>query len=239
VEPQWNPECQGEEDRFAGHEDYELPSPRAGEWLVTDAAPDELSEIIDKLPLDGQQPVERPEVQVLPPVKREPFLMRRQSGEHAEVDVGVMAGDVDIGVMEDDVLPAPEVGAPPDHLQSPRHERVDPGGVRVGLMAAVVLNVEPDPGREQSEQDGQQQALPPGLGHEHQQEIRAREAGGEDRRLHVHLPTVALPPAGGSEIFVDPPPELELEGSIVTELEASSRGCGSNGLARRARAVAS
>src|SRR5260370_36461256 len=51
VEPQWNPECQGEEDRFAGHEDHQLPSPRAGEWLVTDAAADELSEIIDKLPL--------------------------------------------------------------------------------------------------------------------------------------------------------------------------------------------
>lgn len=50
---------------------------------------------------------------------------------------------------------------------------------------------------------------------------------------------MALPPAGGSEILFDPPPELELEGIIVTELEASSRGCGSNGLARRARAVAS
>jgi hypothetical protein len=40
-------------------------------------------------------------------------------------------------------------------------------------------------------------------------------------------------------MLVDPPPEVELEGTIVTELEASSRGCGSKGLARRARAVAS
>src|SRR5713101_1062862 len=142
MELQWNPECEGQEDHFAGNEDHQLPAPRAREWLVTDPAADELSEIIDKLPFDGQQPVERPEVQVLPPVKRELFLVRCQAGE----DAGVMPGDIDIRVMEDDVLPSPEVGTPPNQLQRDRHELVDPWVVRIGVMAAVVLDVEADRG---------------------------------------------------------------------------------------------
>jgi hypothetical protein len=70
---------------------------------------------------------------------------------------------------------------------------------------------------------------------EYQQDIRARETGDEDRRLHIHLPTVALPLAGGSKMLFDPPPELALEGIVVLELEALCRFCGSKGLARRAR----
>src|SRR6266545_2513240 len=100
-----------------------------------------------------------------------------------------------------------------------------------GVLPAPEVGTSPD----QLEQHGQRQALPPGLGHEHQQYIRAREAGHEDRRLQVHLPTVALPPAGGSKVLLDPPPELELEDVVVAELEASSRFRGSNRLARRAR----
>src|SRR6266508_1393586 len=207
VEQQRDPESHAEEDHFAGNEDYQLPTRGARERLVTDPAADELAEIINKLPLDGQQPVERPEVEMLPPVIPPPLLMRRQPGEEAEVDVGVMAGDIDVCVMEDDVLPAPQVGAASNQLQRHRHELVAPGEVRIGLMAAVVLNVEPDLGREQPE---------------------------EDRRLHIHLPTVALPSAGRSEMLCDPPPKLELEGIVVTEREASCRFCGSNGLAGRA-----
>src|SRR4029453_9753796 len=65
----------------------------------------------------------------------------------------------------------------------------------------------------------------------HQQKIRAREAGEKDRCLQVHLPAVALPAAGRPEILLDPPPELELERAVGTELEASSRGCGPDGRA--------
>jgi hypothetical protein len=71
-------------------------------------------------------------------------------------------------------------------------------------MDAVVLDVEPDPCRGQPEHEGKDEALPPGLRHEHQQCIRACEAEEEDCRLHVHLPAVALPPAAGPKILVDP-----------------------------------
>ena len=156
MEQQRNPECHAEEDHFADNEDDQLPTRGARERLVTDPAADELAEIIHKLPLDGQQPVERPEVEMLPAVIPPPLLMRRQPAEQAEVDVGVMTGDIDVCVMEHDVLPAPQVGAASNQLQRHRHELVDPGEVRIGLMAAVVLNVEPDLGREQPEQHGQE-----------------------------------------------------------------------------------
>ena len=104
---------------------------------------------------------------MLPPVKRQPLLMRRQPREAAEVDVGVMTGDIDIRVMQDDVLPPPHVGAAPNQLQGHGHQLVDPEVVGVRVMSAVVLHVESNPGGRQPEQDGQQQALRPGLGHEH------------------------------------------------------------------------
>lgn len=62
---------------------------------------------------------------MLPPVKHEPLLMRRQPGEDAEVDVGIMARDIDIVVMEDGMLPVPEVRTATKHIQRRRHQLVD------------------------------------------------------------------------------------------------------------------
>ena len=88
-------------------------------------------------------------------------------------------------------------------------------------MPAVVLNVESDTGRREPEQDGQRHALPPGVGREHEQQVRDSQTGHEDRRLQVHLPAVALPPAGGPKILGESPPKLELEGAVRPEFEDS------------------
>ena len=88
-------------------------------------------------------------------------------------------------------------------------------------MASVVLDIQADSGGGQPEQNSQQQSVPPGLGPEHQQHIRSGEAGKEEDRLQVHLPTVALASAGNSKILFDPSTELELEGVIVPEFQAS------------------
>ena len=198
-------------------EDHEVPAPRARERPAAHPPADELAEVPDELPLDDQEPVEHPEIEVLPSVEGAPPLVRAQAGEHAEVDVRVVAGDVDMGMMEDAVLPAPQVGAPAQELQRHRRERVDPSGPRIGLMAAIVLDVAPDPGREEAEEDGEQRRLPPRLCREHEQEIGAGEAGQEDRRLQVLLPAVARRPAGGPEVRVDPFPERQEEGRIAAE----------------------
>ncbi len=222
VEQQRNPEGHREEGRFAGDEDHQLPALRARDRLVADATADELSEIVEKLPLDGQQSVEGPEVEVLPPVIRETPLMRSQPGEETEIDVGVMARDIDIRVMQDDVLPPPQVGAPADQLQRHRHEFVDPGMVGIGLMATVVLDIEANPGRREAEQHCQQETLPPRLVHEDQQRIHHREPAEEDGRFYVHRPAVAWPAAGGSEILLNPTPQLEVERVAVREFQTGS-----------------
>jgi len=59
--------------------------------MGADPAGEELAKIVEQLPFDGQQSVQRPQVEVLPPVEHAPLLMRRQPGDHAEVDVRVVA----------------------------------------------------------------------------------------------------------------------------------------------------
>src|SRR5262249_13554447 len=107
------------------------------------------------------------------------------------------------------------------------HERVDPSRSRIRLVAAIMLNVESDPSDEEAEEDGQREGLYPRTGDEHQEKIRAGEAGEEDRRLGVHLPTVAWQPAAGAEVAVNPFAKSTLEGRIATECRSASRPPGS------------
>src|SRR5437868_12620505 len=108
--------------------------------MPADSSSKDIKEIIEKVPLDGHEPVERPEIKMLPAVERASLLMWRQPAENAEVDVGVMARDIDIGVVEHPVLPVPQIGTTPDAIERQRHQLVDPRSVRVGLMSAVVLD---------------------------------------------------------------------------------------------------
>src|SRR5439155_20467834 len=98
------------------------------------------SEIVDELPPDRQQTIERPELEVLPAVKREPGLMGRDPAVDAEVEVAVVARDIDERVMNDDVLPAPEIRAAPDQVERHRHQLVDRGVVGVRGMSTGALN---------------------------------------------------------------------------------------------------
>src|SRR4030095_398427 len=173
----------------------------------------------------------RPEVEVLPSVKSEAALVWRDPAGDAEVEGAVVAGDIDIRVMDDNVLPVPQVRAAPDQVERHRRQLVDRGVVGVRVMAAVVLTVEadtdrgpPEPERGHREQDGPRHTLPPRVGHEPEQQVRDRQTGEEDRRLQIHLPAVAAPPAGDLEILVDSSPKLDLEGAIRPEFESSSRG---------------
>jgi len=90
-------------------------------------------------------------------------------------------------------------------------------------MAAIMLNVESDPADEEAQEDGQREGLHPRVGLDHEQHIRTGEAGEEDRRLDVHLPTVAGRPAAGSEIACDPFPKSAMEGRVTIERQPSSR----------------
>lgn len=56
VEQQRNAERCGQEDRLAGEQDDQVPPLGAGDLMGTDPAGDQLSKVVDELPLDGQQP---------------------------------------------------------------------------------------------------------------------------------------------------------------------------------------
>src|SRR5207253_7990239 len=146
VQQQRDPECPGEEERLPGEQENQISPGGAADSVAADSAGDEPSEIVDELPLDRHQSVERPEVEVLPAVKWEPGLMWRDPAEEAEVEIAVVAGDIDVRVMDDAVLPAPEVRAAPQHVERHRHQLVDRAMVGIRLVSAVVLNVESDAG---------------------------------------------------------------------------------------------
>ena len=56
MEQQRDPKSHAEEDHLAGNEDDQLPTRGARERMVTDPAADEFAEIINQLPLDGNNP---------------------------------------------------------------------------------------------------------------------------------------------------------------------------------------
>jgi len=82
-----------------------------------------------------------------------------------------------------------------------------------------VLDVEPIPGRGQPEQHGQRRASPgPGT---NTSRLRDREAADEIAVFQYICQAVARR-GRGSEIRVDPSPELELEGIIVPNLRLTA-----------------
>src|SRR5207244_8022864 len=54
-------------------------------------------------------------------------------------------------------------------------------------------------------------------------------SGHQNRRLQVHLPAVALPPAAGPEVLVDPSPQLRVEGTLAAELQRAAQPLGQQG----------
>ena len=128
VEEEWNTKCPGEEDHFTRNENHQFPPRWPWESVLFDPTANDPFEIINKLHLACQQPVERPEVEMLPSVNREPLTMRRQTNNNADIDIGVVTGDVDIPMMDDGVFPKPGVGTDPHQIHRRRHELVDPEG---------------------------------------------------------------------------------------------------------------
>src|SRR5438309_10734252 len=112
--------------------------------MLPNSAGNDVPEITNEMPVDGHEPVERPEIILLPSIDPEPSSVRRRPSEPAEVDISVMARYVDVSVMVDDVLPVPVMGTPTYYIQGHRHHLIYPIVIRIGVMAAVVLNIEPD-----------------------------------------------------------------------------------------------
>ena len=67
-------------------------SPVTWDAMLADPSCDDVSEIVEQLPLDRHEPVKRPEISMLPPMEAIPILIGRQPAKDSEVDVGVGPG---------------------------------------------------------------------------------------------------------------------------------------------------
>jgi hypothetical protein len=101
VNPLRNPERQVEKDRLAAKKHHQVSRLRSREAMAADPSGEKILRIPSQLPADRQQPVQQPEIDLLPAMKRVALLVRSQLAENAEIDVGVMAGDAYVGVMKD------------------------------------------------------------------------------------------------------------------------------------------
>ena len=63
-----------EEHELAAQEDRKVGAPRPLELLPADAARGQEAEVLEELPLDGEEAVERPEVEMLEAMEQEPRL---------------------------------------------------------------------------------------------------------------------------------------------------------------------
>ena len=144
------------------------------------------------MPLDDHHPVQEPDVEMLPTVNPRERMIRRQSAEAREIDVGVIAHHVDERVMEHVVLPTPEIRAAADEVETHRHRAIDPTPLGECLVARVVHDVEADRDHRQGQNERERQRLPPRRRHEYQQRVDGGKSRENDCGLEVHLGTAAL-----------------------------------------------
>src|SRR5438046_724704 len=103
------------------------------------------------MPLEGEEPVEQPQINPLESMKPEMALLGCEPAKKSDVDVIVVAVNVWIRVMNGIVLPVPQIGTAPHQIECQCHHLVDPTPFRVGAMATVVLDIEADRRQCQSE----------------------------------------------------------------------------------------
>lgn len=125
VELEGDDERPGDEEQLAGDEGDELEAARAGEALLADAPGDDVTKVVDEVPLDGEQRVEEPRVDVLVAVPGVARLVGREPHEGLNVDVDVEAHEVGVGVVEDVVLPVPDPRAAAEEVEPEGGEAVD------------------------------------------------------------------------------------------------------------------
>src|SRR5690242_3428099 len=92
---------QGEEQRFTTDKPEEFRPFWPRHSCASDPTKGYVTEIIVEMPLDNIQSVERPQIEMLPAMKSESFLMWRQPAEERNVNIGVMARDVYVSMMYD------------------------------------------------------------------------------------------------------------------------------------------
>ena len=99
----------GDEERLSGQRHVERPPACRWELVAADPAGSELADVVDEPPLEREQAVQQPHVQVLEPMVPAARLPGRKAQQRASgLDVRIQPFEVRVGVMQHVVLEAPE-----------------------------------------------------------------------------------------------------------------------------------
>src|SRR6185312_4654787 len=111
MEERRNDDYPAHEHGFPNEEGNQVPTLWPWNPMIrSNAAANHFLEVIEELPLDHYDPVQGPEIKVLPAMHPASRLMRCQAAYHPIIYVGVVTVDVGVGVMENRVLPMPQIG---------------------------------------------------------------------------------------------------------------------------------
>lgn len=91
--------------------------------------------------------------------------------------------------------------------------------LRIGLVPAIVHDVEANPRRRHPEHDTEWQSLPSAGGKEHQRHIGERERAENDGGFQIHPRAVALATPHTLELGVDPSPQFVMERVVAAEFK--------------------
>src|SRR5437773_6203267 len=114
-----------DEERLSRQRDDQRSPARSRELAPGDAAGGELASVVDEPPLEREEAVEEPYVQVLETMVPPPRLPRREAQQRAAgLDVRIEPGHVRVCVVHDVVLEAPEERARAQQIERERHDSV-------------------------------------------------------------------------------------------------------------------
>ncbi len=201
--------------RFSGQRADQRPAAGGRELVAADAPGGELAEVVDEPPLQREEAVQQPHVEVLEtvvPVARLPG--REPQQRTAPFQVGVEGGDVGVGVVEHVVLAPPEERAPADEVQGEGQDRVRPRAGRSASVIRVVHHREADARHGEADRDAQQHRFPCPHVREHQQSVGAAEPREHGGALDAHGPAAVTGARGAFEISLHPALQIGVEGAV-------------------------
>ena len=116
---------------------------RLTQRLLADPLTDERCHVADQQVLDREEPIQRPDVHVLPSEPAMPPLGWRQPRPRRQLEIGIEADDVGVAVVQDVVLDPPQPGAGPERVGRVGEGRVDPPVTRERAVIGVVHDARP------------------------------------------------------------------------------------------------
>ncbi len=219
VEEAGEADGEGHEDDFAEDEGDEVKTFGAVDRVIADAGANDVAEVIDEVPFDGDDGVEEPEVDVLPAVEPVAALFRGEAGEGTEFDVVIVADDVGVGVVEFVVFDVPDVGGAADEVEGEGHEPVDIFFVGVGFVAGVVLDVEADASDSEAEGEGGEHGHGEVVGEEDESDVGGEDPEEDGGGFGEHAPAAVAGFAGHAEVAFDAGADILLEGVALAETD--------------------